>query len=238
MKETGITAILAGGCVVLAALAGVGIFTRDNQAPVIRLEGKNQLTYTEGEDQAVLLEGITAKDSKDGDVTESVRVTNILPTDDGNAIVVYVAKDQSNNVGTLKREVRYQALEEPAEEETPEEDQEEETQQDSSTETDQDADSSEEDEEEDNSQDQADQGEGPQLKMIQNEATVKVGEGFNVLRYVESAVDVDGKDLSRSIHISGDYNLEAVGSYTIKVYATGADGKTSNVEVFTLTVEE
>ncbi len=233
MKETGITAILAGGCVVLAALAGVGIFTRDNQAPVIRLEGKNQLTYTEGEDQAVLLEGITAKDNKDGDVTESVRVEKILPTDDGNAIVVYVAKDQSNNVGTLKREVRYQALEEPAEEETPEEDQEEETQQASSTETDPD-----EDEEEDDSQDQADQGEGPQLKMIQNEATVKVGEGFNVLRYVERAVDVDGRDLSRSIHISGDYNLEAVGTYNINVYATGANGKTSNVEVFTLTVEE
>lgn len=234
MKESIITAVLAGISLLMAIVAGVGIIVADRKAPVISLEGKNNLTYTEGEPYDVLLENVTAEDEKDGDVTESLRVSNIYVTSEDRAVVVYVAKDEANNIGKLKREVAYEKKEEPVEEES-----EDEAAEETVTPT-EDGQTTEPDEQttEPETQTAAPQAAGtPTITMIQNAATLKVGEAFNVLRYIESAVDADGSSLSRYIHTDGAYDMSQPGTYQIRVYATSPNGGTSNIETFTLTVE-
>ena len=62
--------------------------------------------YTPGEDVSDLLEDVEAVDEEDGDVTSSVRIRTISLAEDGSkAIVTYVAKDQKNNIGMIKRSV-------------------------------------------------------------------------------------------------------------------------------------
>ena len=91
--------------------AVLSICSKDRTAPVISFNGKNTLTYTEGDSYDVLLEGLTAEDDVDGDVTDTIRISNIHPVGKGKAVVIYVAKDSANNIGKLKREVKYKEKE-------------------------------------------------------------------------------------------------------------------------------
>lgn len=241
MKESIITAVLAVVSFIMVAVAAVGILTSDKKAPVISLEGKNNLTYTEGDEYDILLENMTAEDERDGDVTDSLRVSKIYHTEANRAVVVYVAKDDANNIGKLKREIRYQEKEEPKVTEK-EEVQEEKTQDETPAAQTQ----TQEPTVQQNTTEQTREPEQtvaanptgkPQLTMILNEATLKVGETFNVLRYVQSAVDADGTSLNRYIHADGAYDMSQPGTYAIRVYATSPNGNTSNIETFTLTVE-
>ena len=111
MKESVVTAFLSILCAILLIGVIAGSCLLDRTAPEISLNGKNTLTYIEGDSYDVLLEGMTAEDGVDGDVTDTIRVSNIYVTGDGKAIVVYVAKDSSNNIAKLKREIRYKKKE-------------------------------------------------------------------------------------------------------------------------------
>ena len=115
MKESMITSILSALCGILLIGAVVGICLQDRTAPEISLNGKNTLTCTVGDPYEVLLKDMTAEDDVDGDVTDTIRVSNIYVTEQGKAVVVYVAKDSSNNIGKLKREIRYKEKEIEAE---------------------------------------------------------------------------------------------------------------------------
>ena len=100
--------LLAGICaldVALMVAAVVLYLGQDRIAPVISY-GPDSLTYEEGMDQARLLEGVTAQDERDGDVTESLMVEKVSETSNGNVIITYVAKDRSDNVGKASRTVR------------------------------------------------------------------------------------------------------------------------------------
>lgn len=245
MKESIITAILAGCSLVMVIVVGVGLLMADRTAPKISLEGKNTLTYTEGDSYDVLLENMTAEDNRDGDVTESLRVSNLYVTDENKAVVTYVAKDEANNISKLKREVRYKAKEKPVAVEEAEEEPEEETVQLEAETTH----TREETVQGTNPQAQQTEANGadaaqtqenqgvPKVTMIQNAATLKVGETFNVLRYVESAVDGAGNSLTRSLHVDGTYDMETAGEYQLQIYAIDGAGVRSAVETFTLTVE-
>lgn len=93
---------VAGGASALALRTGM-----DRQGPVIGVP-TDPVTYHEGEDTSVLLEGVSAKDDTDGDVTASVIVEAVYPsTDDRKAKVVYAAVDESNNVTKVSRMVDY-----------------------------------------------------------------------------------------------------------------------------------
>ncbi len=245
MKESIITAILAGCSLVMVIVAGVGLLMADRTAPKISLEGKNTMTYTEGDSYDVLLENMTAEDERDGDVTMSLRVSNLYVTDENKAVVTYVAKDEANNISKLKREVRYKAKEKPVVVEEAEEQPEVEIVQ-TQTETVQpdreEVQSTEPqiEETETTGEDTAQTQENlsaPKVTMIQNAATLKVGETFNVLRYVASAVDGEGNSLTRSLHVEGTYDMETAGEYQLQIYAIDGAGVRSAVETFTLTVE-
>lgn len=230
MKETIITAVLAVFSAVMLVVAGAGILFRDNTPPVLTLEGKNNLTYTEGDTYDELLENMTAEDDKDGDVTDSIRVSKIYQTLEDRAVVIYVAKDESNNIGKLKREIRYEEKKEEVKEEPV---QEEETEDIPEVQTAVPDTAGETEPEAENTQTAA----APKVTMVTNAATLKVGEAFNVLRYIQSAVDTDGTSLSRYIHAEGAYDMNQPGTYSIRVYATSPSGAVSNIETFTLTVE-
>ena len=235
MKESIVTVLLAIGSFCMLIIAVVGILTHDGKAPVISLEGKNNLTYTEGDSYEELLKNMTAEDERDGDVTDSLRVGNIYVTGEDRAMVVYVAKDKANNIAKLKREVRYEAKEQTIAEAEKEAEPEEEA----AVPTEATADTATTEPQGQTAQEglQTQTTGTPVITMIQNAATLKVGEAFNVLRYIQSAVDTDGTSLSRYIHAEGAYDMNQPGTYSIRVYATSPSGTVSNIETFTLTVE-
>lgn len=106
MKQKGFTLLLLLGCVVFG-IAGFMIYTKhDRVAPEIKVEEK-EISYTKGESYDILLEGVTASDDVDGDVTDKVFVDQIVDMGTGEAVVYYGVMDSSNNVGTGKRIVKY-----------------------------------------------------------------------------------------------------------------------------------
>lgn len=91
-----------------AVLIGIGAFlylNQDRTAPVVTLPEK-ELVYTEEITEAELLDGVTAYDAVDGDVTASVLVEKISATADGRVIVTYAAVDSSNNVEEKSRIIK------------------------------------------------------------------------------------------------------------------------------------
>lgn len=204
MKESIINIMLATGCIVLIAAAGIGMYQKDRTAPVFSYDREEQIVYAEGESEELLLNGVKAIDERDGDVTDTLRVDKIYKSGENSAVVVYTAKDSSNNIGKLKRKVEYKEAEIV----------------------------DESDEETKNLLSK------PQITLVQNEVTLKKGNNFNLMRYIESAVDVDGSDLSRNLHASGEYDMNSPGEYMIQVWAVNAEGIMSNIESFLLIVEE
>ena len=86
-------------------LLGISLFLylgKDRTAPVITF-AENPVSYEEGMDEALLLEGVTAMDAKDGDVSGSLLVEKIAGTTGKEVIVTYVARDSANNVGKASR---------------------------------------------------------------------------------------------------------------------------------------
>lgn len=88
-----------------AALIAVCAFfylQMDRTAPVITLPDTEQ-TYTIGTDIDQLLDGVTAYDSHDGDVTASLLIEKVTETGNSEVIVTYAAVDSSNNVAEQSR---------------------------------------------------------------------------------------------------------------------------------------
>ena len=86
----------------LIALCTFFYLQMDRTAPVITLPDTKQ-TYTIGTDTDQLLEGVTAYDSHDGDVTASLLIEKVTETGNSEVIVTYAAMDSSNNVAELSR---------------------------------------------------------------------------------------------------------------------------------------
>lgn len=85
--------------VILAAVCIFFYINIDRTAPVISFaEDSGELVYMEGMSEEALLEGVSAFDNVDGDVTDSLLIEKISKTANGNVIVTYVALDSSNNV--------------------------------------------------------------------------------------------------------------------------------------------
>lgn len=104
--------LLAAVCVLLCGAATLGytlafVAGDDHTAPVILLESEIlELSVTDGED--VLLQGVSARDSRDGDVTAGILVEGISHiADDHTATVTYAAFDSAGNVSKTTRTLQY-----------------------------------------------------------------------------------------------------------------------------------
>ena len=79
----------------------------DNTPPVIAAD-RPLIEISVGDGEEKLLEGITASDRQDGDLTASVMVSGISKlTSADTAKVSYIVFDSDRNIGTFTRQVRY-----------------------------------------------------------------------------------------------------------------------------------
>ena len=97
-------------CCSAVAFAGCKLYERvmtDHQAPVIS-GGEEPLQISVADTEDKLLEGMTAEDDRDGDVTDSLVVQEISGFDEENQrTVTYAAVDRSGNVGYSSRTITY-----------------------------------------------------------------------------------------------------------------------------------
>lgn len=79
----------------------------DQTGPTIEMESDEAVIKIASEREA-LLDGVTAYDTKDGDVTDSLVVESVSKfLDDNKKIVTYAAFDSNGHVGKATRKVRY-----------------------------------------------------------------------------------------------------------------------------------
>lgn len=237
----GITAVLILVCLLLGAATIVIRLTDDSTPPEIHFQ-ENALTYTEGESYDILLEGVTATDNRDGDVTDTLVVERVYPDEtSGQATVVYAARDDNNNIAKASRIIGYSAdgsaavqngeaaaedtaAADPAEEQTaPEEE---------TVPTSTPAPTPEAEE---------DLPEGsPQITLTTDSVTINRGDSVDRLSYVADIQDDsdDTDELWRNIQISGDeLDRNTPGTYELIYYVVDSDGNRSNEAVLTVTVQ-
>ena len=234
MKQKMLTIVLTISCVILLIICYMLGSKHDREAPVIKIKEMN-LTFTEGDDESSLLEGVTATDNVDGDVTDQIFIEKILPIDEKHAVVSYCVLDQSNNVGTAERKILYYPKEEQSEDDS-----------DSGLEKLSEDDTSKEMDSEEYGvpQPQGDpelspDGERPVLALVSDQIKIKAGDSFEPVSVVWGvADDKDTQDeLYQHIHIEGEYDTYTPGTYEIQYYVSDNDQNTSDPQIMTLTVE-
>lgn len=265
MKENMIIAIglmAVGFLIVVTLILGMGA---DHKGPEITFV--YDITYSEGQDISVLLEGVEAFDDRDGDVTANVMVDSLIVLSENQfARVTYTAKDNNNNVTKASRIVGYEGSgrsiysasasqvmgesgefsEEPQQTEPMttvgdiyfDETVEETTVEENISEE---TSAGENDlETTADAQTTAAVREAPMLTLSKHEVTIHVGDHFNIASCVSSISDnKDSREtLYRKIGIDGSYDINTAGTYIFKVYCIDSDRNASNKESFTLHVVE
>lgn len=99
--------------VFILTLAVFGVYVtgsylgKDTKAPVIKFD-KDTITASIEDSGTSLLKGVSARDDKDGDVTDSLIVESMQKLEGNLCEVVYVAFDSSDNIGTASRTVDFE----------------------------------------------------------------------------------------------------------------------------------
>lgn len=80
---------------------------RDNKPPTVTCESEEMAVSVKASTED-LLKGVTAKDSRSGDVTDTLVIEEMSAfTEEGTRIVTYAAVDDSKNVGRCERTLKY-----------------------------------------------------------------------------------------------------------------------------------
>ena len=248
MKQRLITIVLLLGCVAVGAVGVLACKKQDRTAPVITVSDK-KISYTAGDPYDQLLEGVTATDNKDGDLTDEVFVDRVVPASKKKAVVYYGVMDKSNNVGTARKTVTYHGdnnMGSDAEDIAPADNADAEN----ATQPDQSADQEQKDADKQQADQQADQpdattddlkanGEKPAMSLTATSETIARGSNFNATSMVKDVVDdKDDRDtLFRQLHVDGTYDTTKSGTYELTYYVQDSDGNTSDPITFTLTVQ-
>lgn len=226
-------AALLLGCVILGIISVFIYIGQDHTPPQISIEDAD-ITYTEGEAYTVLMEGISARDDTDGDLTDDIFVDKVIPTGEDTAVVYYGVIDSSKNVATESRKISYIPTDgdDPAEQAAEEaEELEEQTEAEAQTQT--------VDGQEEQTAGLVPNGQRPVLALNSTSATVAVGAVFDPMSVVQGMVDdKDSADvLSQRVMVDGTYDTAAAGNYNLSFYVMDSDGNTSDPVAFTLTVQ-
>ena len=109
MKQTEklILVIFVLTCILFGIYAGGGYLTRDKEGPVITMKEETIKASIEDSDKK-LLEGVVAKDKRDGDVSDSLIIESIQMKEENQCTIVCAAFDQSNNVSKASRTVIFE----------------------------------------------------------------------------------------------------------------------------------
>lgn len=106
----------------IALAAAVGLFAfyqlwaqaaQDTTGPVITVE-EGLLEISVEDPREALLQGVTAMDDRDGDVTAGVLVESVYGIDENmQSTVIYAAFDRAGNVTKIQRQIRYKDYRSP-----------------------------------------------------------------------------------------------------------------------------
>lgn len=108
-----IVAVFLISCVILVGYTVKTSRLEDHTPPVITCE-EEVITVKSSADDSELLKGVTAMDDKDGDITDSVRVSAKSHfVEKGKRTVTYIVFDQANQAGMAQRTVIYSDYETP-----------------------------------------------------------------------------------------------------------------------------
>ena len=80
----------------------------------------------------------------------------------------------------------------------------------------------------------------PLLRLLKLSTTIKVGEPFDPLSYIEKIEDDYDNiyELWRNIQVEGEYDIETPGNYQLTIYVVDTAGNVSNRAKFLLKVVE
>lgn len=234
--KTRIVIYLAIVTIMLTVISVFVYLQQDHTSPEIDVPGGG-ITYIEGEEDAVLLAGVKARDDVDGDLSSEIRIYDVAVLENGQqALVTYAVYDKSNNLGKATRMVNYEASKTEAKK--PEESTEEA--------------SSEEDTEEVNTETatEASVPEGyedpemvstgaPVIKLNTHEVHIEADGDFYTMDYVEDAVDdKDSKEyLYDNMFLDSVYDKSKKGTYELIYFCVDSDGNRSNSAKLKLYVE-
>lgn len=195
----------------------------DDKPPVIDFQEDTEVTYTEGDSYDVFLEGVTAEDNRDGDVTGSLVVESVYPTEKGDtAMVIYVARDAKNNVAKVSRWVTCKAEKEDKKE------------------TEKEDSMAEQEENQTQESTDGDSSDNPRIALTTDNVTIQAGEEIERFSYIEDVSDDkdDVGSLLQNIRIDGDeFDPNTPGVYEQIYYVVDSDGNKSNEATLTITVE-
>lgn len=240
MKQKSLILVLSVAGLLLGVVCCVVYKSKDRKAPEIKIE-KTEISYREGDGYDELLQGVSAKDNKDGDLTDAVFIEKILPVEDGKAVVYYAVMDTAKNVGKASQTVEYTAADgEQKKENEKKSKAKDEAATNSKKEEDQKTVSvDEENEAESNADELTPTDERPVIALTTDHMTVPVGGEFDLLSVVKGVADTSDSvaTLSTRISADGDYDLSTPGEYTIRYFVVDSDRNISDVKEFTLTVE-
>lgn len=247
MKK-GLVAMLFLACAALLAGNVVVYIGEDRNGPEISVP-QEEIAYVAGTDTSALLNGVTAQDDRDGDVTNTVTIESIIPNaEQTGASVVYVAKDSKNNVTKETRTILYstdanqaaaQAAAEQAAADQAAQDQaaaEQAAQEDAAGER---AQTTDDGAAQNEAAIAALSAESPRFYLTQYSVELERGAELNELSYVQDiSDDEDSRDeLYQGIQISGEVDTNTPGEYTLEYHVVDSDGNNSNVAQLRVTVK-
>ena len=231
---------------------GAGVFwirkTADREGPEIRFAEDKNSVYELGTPKSELLEGVTAIDTKDGDVSDTLTIESIFARNEEQVVVIYVAKDNSNNVTKAEYEMNTSAptvgvvqdvLSDDEEEDTVSES---ETSDEGSVETDEPTPTpglrEQAEEREQAKMDQLPEG-APRFYLTTYYLEIPRGTALDRLSFVRDIEDdsENESDLYRRIQVDGDVDVYTPGSYELVYYVVDNDGNMSNQAVLTVVVQ-
>lgn len=242
MKK-GLVAMLFLACAALLVGNVVVYIGEDRNGPEISVP-QEEITYVAGTDTSALLNGVTAQDDRDGDVTDTVTIESIIPNaNQTGASVVYVAKDSKNNVTKETRTILYstdanQAAAQAAAEQVAADQAaaEQAAQGDAAGES---AQTTDDGAAQNEAAIAALSAESPRFYLTQYSVELERGAELNELSYVQDiSDDEDSRDeLYQGIRISGEVDTNTPGEYTLEYHVVDSDGNNSNVAQLRVTVK-
>ena len=244
MEAKKIVVVVGAIDVVLLVVCLVLYLGKDRRGPEIFFDEEKQIEYAEGMDEALLLEGVTAVDEKDGDVSDSLLVEKVAGTNGKEVIVTYVARDGANNVGKASRTFTVVGSYDggdilPVEEETFETGDMPGTEGYTETETE----SNEESGQDENQGEGNNEGEpaGTNQVLVLNVDMIETKKGVapNWNEVIETMSDDkdDYNTLYNNLKLEGQVKLNEAGEYPVTLYTVDSDGNRSEVRNLVVRVD-
>lgn len=227
---------------------------QDRKGPEITIAESKKNSYTADMTTEDLLEGLKAVDERDGDVSASLTVENVYPNEKGDEVtVVYVAKDNSNNVTKvtyhMTSEENLMGFTSGARTSSDNTDTDADAETDEALQDENEIDSEDEEESEITEEEKAQEREEEKIDQLNpqdprfylNTYYVEIAKGTQIdrLSYVKDIQDDKDStsDLYRKIQITGTVDVNTPGTYELTYYVVDSNGNASNGAVLTIVVK-